>query len=95
MDALARIRYICANTPDLFVAVWIVLATHQGVDREKLALALKQMRTELGAFSLEEIQGLLTSIWHGGQPGFDAVMRARQRGKKSAAPSASKLPWGP
>ena len=92
-EALGRIRFICEHTPDLFQAVWIVLATHQGVAREKLAAALRQLRPELATFTVEDIQGLLTSIWHGGQPGFDAVMRARQRGKKLASPNCSKLPW--
>jgi hypothetical protein len=92
-DALARIRLICSGTPDLFSALWIVSATHQAVSRDVLAAALKPLRPELSALSLEDIQGLLTSIWHGGQPGFEAVMRARQRTKKLASPNCSKLPW--
>jgi len=88
--ALARIGVICAGTPDLFSAMFAVLGTHQSVSREILALAIKQFRPDTADLGRDDVAALLTSIWNGGKPGFDAVLRSRRRGeRKGGAP----LPW--
>jgi hypothetical protein len=88
-EALARIGALCRGHADLFSALFAVLATHQGVSRDILAAALKQFRPELSALSSDDVVGLLTAILHGGRPGFEAVLRSRQRGERKAAA----LPW--
>ncbi len=80
--ALARIQWLCAGTPDLFAAVLGVLGTHQAVNRELLAAALKQCRPELADLSRDDVAGLLTALLNGGRPGFDAVLRSRRRGER-------------
>jgi hypothetical protein len=89
-QALARIGRLCAGMPDLFSAMFAVLGTHQGVSREILALAIKQCRPDIADLSRDDVVALLTSIWNGGRPGFDAVLRSRRRGSER---SAAVLPW--
>ena len=92
-DALSRIRIICERTPDLFSALWIVMATHQQVSREVLSVAIKQSRTDLASLSHEDVQSLLISMLNGGQPGFDAVLRARLKSKRQGGHGGGALPW--
>jgi len=89
-QSLARIGVICTGTPDLFSAMFAVLGTHQTVSREMLALAIKQFRPDTADLGRDDVAALLTSIWNGGRPGFEAVLRSRRRGeRKGGAP----LPW--
>jgi len=89
-QSLTRIGVICNGIPDLFSAMFAVLGTHQSVSREMLALAIKQFRPDTADLGREDMAALLTSIWNGGRPGFDAVLRSRRRGeRKGGAP----LPW--
>jgi hypothetical protein len=88
-EALARIGALCRGHADLFSALFAVLATHQGVSRDLLAAALQQFRPELAGLARDDVVGLLTAILHGGRPGFEAVLRSRQRGERRA----SALPW--
>jgi hypothetical protein len=76
-EALPRIQALCAAWPDLFAAMFLVLATHQGLPREMLAAAIKQFRPDLEAYTRDDVIGLLTAIWNGGRSGFDAVLRTR------------------
>jgi hypothetical protein len=77
-EALARIRSICAQMPDLYAATVTVLATHQGVPREMLAAALKQARRDADALSRDDVVSLLNASWNGGREGFNAVLRTRR-----------------
>lgn len=90
-QALPRLRAICTLCPDLFDAVLLAVATHRGLPRELLAQALKPMRRELDALSIEDVTGLLTAAWNGGRQGFDAVLRTRARGERRGAAAA--MPW--
>lgn len=89
-QALARIGALCQGIPDLFAAMFAVLATHQGVSKEILALAIKQFRPDTTDLSRDDVAGLLTSIFNGGKQGFDAVLRSRRRGSERGAAS---MPW--
>ncbi len=88
-DALDRIQQICAMQPDLFSAMWCVMATHQAVPNEILAVAIRQFRRDAEAFSREDLSGLMVAITNGGRQGFDAVLRTR----RNAGRTASSLPW--
>ena len=88
-EALARVQAICSHCPELFGAMFSVLATHQGVPREILAAAVKQFRPDTEALSRDDVTSLLVAVWNGGKQGFDAVMRTR----KSAPRAASAHPW--
>lgn len=90
-EALARIQAICAACPDLFAAMLAVLATHQGVQREILAAAVKQFRSDTQALSRDDVTGLLVAIWNGGRQGFDAVLRTR----RGTPRGASAVSWAP
>lgn len=82
-DVLPRIRVICDQVTDLFDAMFLLLATHQGVPREILATATKQCRSDLAALGRDDIVGLYISIQNGGRQGFDAVLRAKRKDKRS------------
>jgi len=76
-EALKRIQALCAAWPDLHSAMLVVLATHQELPRDMLAAAIKQFRSDLDAYTREDVVSLLTAIWNGGRSGFDAVLRTR------------------
>lgn len=84
-EALRRIQVLCAGRPDLFAAMFLVLATHQDLPRDMLAAAIKQFRTDLDAYTRDDVVSLLTAIWHGGRSGFDAVLRTRAGSPKKGA----------
>lgn len=88
-DALKRIQALCGAWPDLHAAMFIVLATHPGLPREVLAVALKQFRPDLEAYSREDVGSLLTAVWNGGKSGFDAVLRTRANAPKRGAAGLS------
>lgn len=81
-DALRRIQALCMAWPDLHAAMFVVLATHQTLPREVLAVALKQFRPDLEAYTREDVMSLLTAVWNGGKSGFDAVLRTRANSPK-------------
>lgn len=83
-EALRRIQMLCASRPDLFAAMLLVLATHQELPRDMLAAAIKQFRTDLDAYSRDDVISLLTAIWNGGRSGFDAVLRTRVNSPKKS-----------
>ncbi len=87
--ALARIAFICGMHPDLFTALFTVLATHPGVPRDLLAAAISRCRRDVEAYSQEDIVGMMTAILNGGRQGFEAVLRTRKSGPKKN----SALPW--
>jgi hypothetical protein len=89
-DALRRIQALCLGWPDLYAAMFLVLATHQSLQRDMLAAAIKQFRPDLEAYSREDVVSLLTAIWNGGKSGFDAVLRTRANSPKR---SAAGLSW--
>jgi hypothetical protein len=85
-QSLVRIRALCHHLPDLHSALLAVLATHQGLAREILGVAVKQFRHDLDDLSPSDVTSLLTSLWNGGRQGFDATLRSRRKGdRKSAA----------
>jgi hypothetical protein len=87
-DALMRIRWLCAQHPDLFGAMFVVLATHQGVPRDILAAAVRQFRRDTDSLTQADVSGLFTALLTGGRQGFDTVLRTRRSGdRKPAAPS--------
>jgi hypothetical protein len=81
-EALRRIQVLCGSRPDLFAAMFLVLATHQELPRDMLAAAIKQFRSDLDAYSRDDVVSLLTAIWNGGKSGFDAVLRTRANSPK-------------
>lgn len=84
-EALGRIQRLCAGWPDLYGAMFLVLASHQELPRDMLAAAIKQFRTDLDAYTREDVVSLLTAIWNGGKSGFDAVLRTRANSPKKGA----------
>lgn len=88
-EALRRIQLLCAAWPELYAAMFIVLATHQELPRDMLAAALKQFRADLDAYSRDDVVGLLTAIWNGGRSGFDAVLRTRASAPRRGAAGLS------
>ena len=81
-EVVARIQALSQQVPDLFSLMFALLATHQGVPREILAVALKQCRSDLQDLSREDVAGLYAGILNGGRQGFDAVLRAKRKGEK-------------
>ncbi len=81
-DALARIQRLCGGWTDLYAAMFVVLASNQGLPREVLAAAIKQFRTDLEPYTRDDVVSLLTAIWNGGKSGFDAVLRTRANAPK-------------
>lgn len=85
-QALARIRQICEHPgTDLHGAMFTVLATHQAVPRDILAIAIKQFRRDCDGLSKEDVVGLLNALWNGGQQGFNSVLRTRKGGDRKPA----------
>lgn len=90
-DALPRIRAICTLFPDLFSAVFAVLATHQGVPRQALAAAIKTFRSDTAALSEADVAGLVAGLWNSGREGFESILRTRKGGRsKAGAPAWAK-----
>jgi hypothetical protein len=85
-DALKRINAICLAFPDLFSAMFVVVATHQGAPRDALAATLRQLRPDVAELTQADVEGLLASILTGGRQAFEAVLRTRKSGKRAAAP---------
>jgi hypothetical protein len=81
-EVLPRIQFICAQQPDLFAAMFLLLATHQGLPRDILAAATKQCRSDVDDLTREDVVGLYTSILNGGKQGFDAVLRSRRKAER-------------
>ena len=81
-EVLPRIQFVCQNQPDLFSAMLLLLATHQGLPREILAAATKQCRSDLDDLTREDVVGLYTALLNGGRQGFDAVLRSRRKGER-------------
>lgn len=88
-DALRRIQALCVAWPDLYTAMFVVLATHQDLPRDMLAAAIKQFRADLEAYTRDDVVGLLTAVWNGGRSGFDAVLRTRSGAPKRGAAGLS------
>jgi hypothetical protein len=89
-DALRRIRAICTIFPNLFGAVFAVLATHQGVPRQALAAAVKTFRSDTSALSEADVAALFAGLWNSGREGFESILRTRKGGGK---PKASAPAW--
>jgi hypothetical protein len=89
-QALARIELLCAGIPDLFALLLAILATHQAVAKDILALSIAQFRPDVADLGKDGLVALLTSILNGGRPGFDAVLRSRRKAERKAVA----LPWG-
>ena len=53
-----------------------------GVAGLTLAVALKQFRPDLEAYTREDVMSLLKAVWNGGKSGFDAVLRTRANSPK-------------
>jgi len=85
VDALRRIQVLCIGWPDLYAAMFAVLATHQELPRDMLAAAIKQFRSDLDPYTREDVVSLLTALWNGGRSGFDAVLRTRANAPKKSA----------
>ncbi|MDM4764762.1 hypothetical protein [Pelomonas sp. SE-A7] len=86
-ESLRRIREICQQSPDAYSAIQAVLVTHPDVPRGNLVPAIKRFRSDLAQLSLEDLAGLVTAAWNGGQQGFEAVLRTRKSSPRVAAPS--------
>jgi hypothetical protein len=87
-DALKRINAICQAFPDLFSAMLVVVATHQGAPRDALAATVRQLRPDAAELTQADVEGLLASILNGARQSFDAVLRTRKSGKRAPAPLA-------
>lgn len=83
-EALARIGALCHGIPDLFTALWIVMATHQGLPKELLATAVLQQRSDVGDLGKDGLVALMTAIVNGGRQGFDAVLCSRRKSERKA-----------
>jgi len=84
-EALRRIQAICTSFPDLFGAVFAVLATHQGVPRQALAAAIKTFRSDTAALSEADVAALFAGLWNSGREGFESILRTRKGGKSKAS----------
>ncbi|MBH9579083.1 hypothetical protein [Inhella proteolytica] len=89
-EVLPRVQWLCAQFPDLFSAMWVLQATHQGLPRELLAAATQQFRPDLQDLSRDDVAALYTALLNGGRQGFDAVLRSRRKGERK---SAAGLGW--
>lgn len=89
-EALERIRQICAMHAELFGAVFVVLATHQGLPLEILAVAVKQYRPDTESLTRDDVVGLMVATRNGGRQGFDAVLRTRRGAPRS---TSGAMPW--
>ena len=88
-EALARIGVLCQGMPDLFLVLWTIMATHHGLPKELLAMAVLQQRNDVGDLGKEGLVALMTAIVNGGRQGFDAVLRSRRKSERKAAG----FPW--
>lgn len=88
-DALARIRFLCEHSSDLFGAMVVVAATHPALPREILAAAIKQFRRDADALSQEDVAGLLNALRTGARQAFDTVLRTRRNADRKAVA----MPW--
>lgn len=86
-ESLRRIREICQQSPDAYSAVQAVLVTHPSVPRGNLVPAIKMFRSDLSQLSVEDLSGLITAAWNGGQQGFEAVLRTRKSAPRTATAS--------
>jgi len=89
-EVLPRVQALCARYPDLFNAMFVLLATHPGLPREILAAVTKQFRSDIDDLNRDDVVGLYTAILNGGRQGFDAVLRSRRKGERK---SAAGLGW--
>ena len=86
---LRRIRWLCEQVPDVYQAVLLVSATHQGVPRPHLAAALQRFHPGLAANTVDDVMGMLTGLLNGGRDGLEAVQRSR----KGAARRSTGMPF--
>ncbi|HEY1092286.1 MAG TPA: hypothetical protein VGE47_14425 [Burkholderiaceae bacterium] len=86
-DSLRRIQDICTHCPDLYTAIQTMLVTHPGIPRNNLAAAIKQLHPNLAQISAEDVVGLITAAWNGGQQGFEAVLRTRKGAARTSGAS--------
>lgn len=84
-EAIPRIAALCRAWPDAYMALFCVLATHQGLPREVLAAAVLRFRPDLADLSRDDLVGLMASIVNAGRQGFDAVLRSRRKSDRKAA----------
>jgi hypothetical protein len=85
-EALPRIAALCQAWADPYLALLSVLATHQGLPRERLAAAVQRFRPDLADLSRDDVAGLMNSIVNAGRQAFDATLRSRRKaGRKAAA----------
>lgn len=88
-DTLRRIQAVCRQVPELYAAMLTLMATQPALDRLKLAQAARRFRSDLEAYTDEDVKGLLTAAWVGGKEGFEAVLRTRRK----AAPAKVAMGW--
>lgn len=88
-DALARIGVLCQGLPDLFTTLWTVMATHQGLPKELLAMAVLQQRSDAHDLGKDGLVALMTAIVNGGREGFEAVLRSERKSERRGVA----LPW--
>jgi hypothetical protein len=84
-EAIPRIAALCQAWPDPYLALFSVLATHQGLPREVLATAVLRFRPDLADLSRDDVVGLMASIVNAGRQGFDAMLRSRRKSDRKAA----------
>ena len=84
-EAIPRIAALCQAWSDPYLALFTVLATHQGLPREVLAAAVLRFRPDLADLSRDDVVGLMASIVNAGRQGFDAVLRSRRKSDRKAA----------
>lgn len=84
-EAVPRIAALCQAWTDPYMALFAVLATHQGLPREMLAAAVLRFRPDLADLSRDDVVGLMVSIVNAGRQGFDAVLRSRRKSDRKAA----------
>jgi hypothetical protein len=89
-EGLARIEALCALAPDLFGAIFVVLATHPTVPRDLLVAALRRFRSDAQTFTQEDMVGLVTAVGNGARQAFDAVSRTRRNNQRR---NGASLPW--
>ena len=86
---LRRIRGLCEQVPDVFEAMLLVCATHQGVPRANLAAALQRFHPALAASPVEDVLSMVNGLLNGGRDGLEAVQRSR----KGAARRSGSMPF--
>ena len=86
---LRRIRWLCQQVPDLFEALLLVCATHQGVPRPSLAAAVQRFHPALAGMPAEDALSVVNGLLNGGRDGMEAVLRSR----KGAARRSTSMPF--